>query len=126
MLRLNYNLILFTASKKTDYIFNEYNKEKIGLILRKCNLPFLNQIWQMLIKGKEEISKVSHAIEALEVLVIRIAYSCQLPSLEEVVDKIKSEKSNEFDQNSDNNEIGDDIKKILEIFPDGKVIKNNT
>ena len=96
------------------------------MILSKCNLPFLNQIWQMLIKGKEEISKVSHAIEALEVLVIRIAYSCQLPSLEEVVDKIKSEKSNEFEQNSDNNEIGDDIKKILEIFPDGKVIKNNT
>ena len=81
----------------------------------------------MLIKGKEEISKVSHAIEALEVLVIRIAYSCQLPSLEEVVNKIKSdEKINEFKKNSDNNEIGDDIKKILEIFPDGKVIKNNT
>ena len=126
MLHLNYNLILFIASKKTEHILNEYNKDKIDLILRKCNLPFLNQIWQMLIKGKEEISKVSHAIEALEVLVIRIAYSCQLPSLEEVVDKIKSEKSNEFQQNSDTNEIGDDIKKILEIFPDGKVIKNNT
>jgi DNA polymerase-3 subunit gamma/tau len=127
MLRLNYNLILFIVSKKTDHILNEYNKDKIDSILSKCNLPFLNQIWQMLIKGKEEISKVSHAIEALEVLVIRIAYSCQLPSLEEVVNKIKSdEKSNEFKKNGDNNEIGDDIKKILEIFPDGKVIKNNT
>ena len=49
-----------------------------------------------------------------------------MPSIEEVVNKIKNEKSNEFKQNNDNNEIGDDIKKILEIFPDGKVIKNNT
>lgn len=124
MLRLNYNLILFIASKKVAYISNEYNKDKIDYILRKCNLPFLNQIWQMLIKGKEEISKVSHAIEALEVLVIRIAYSSQLPSIEEVVDKIKNEKRDEFKQNNDNNGIGNDIKKILEIFPDGKVIQN--
>ena len=75
----------------------------------------------MLIKGKEEINKVAHGIEGLEVLVIRIAYSCQLPSLEEVVDKIKNEKSDEFKQNND---IGNDIKKILELFPNGKVIKN--
>ena len=126
MLRLNYNLILFIASKKTAHILTEYNKDKIDVILIKCNLPFLNQIWQMLIKGKEEISKVSHAMEALEILVIRIAYSCQLPSLEEVVDTIKNEKNDEFKRNSDNNEIGNDIKKILEIFPDGKVIQNKT
>ncbi len=124
MLRLNYNLILFIVSKEITDNSNGYNKDKIDLILKKCNLPFLNQVWQMLIKGKEEMSKVSHAIEALEVLVIRIAYSCQLPSIEEVVDKIKNQKSDEFKKNNDNNEIGNDIKKILEIFPDGKVIQN--
>jgi hypothetical protein len=29
-----------------------------------------------------------------------------------------------FKKNNDNNEIGNDIKKILELFPDGKVVKD--
>ncbi len=43
----------------------------------------------MLLRGKDEVNKVSHQIEALEILIIRIAYSSQLPSLETVVKKLK-------------------------------------
>ena len=95
----------------------------LKLILEKCNLPFLNQIWQMLITGKEEMHKVNHPIEALEILVVRLAYTCKLPSLEEVVDIVKDRKNSINLDVNDKEEIGDDIRKILDIFPEGKILK---
>ena len=49
----------------------------------------------------------------------------KLPSLENIVENIKTEKSYEINLNSDNNDIGNDIKKILDAFPEAKVIKNS-
>ena len=48
----------------------------------------------MLLRGKDEVNKVSHQMEACEILIIRIAYSSQLPSLETVVKKIKEDNNN--------------------------------
>ncbi|MAJ24317.1 MAG: DNA polymerase III, subunit gamma and tau [Rickettsiales bacterium] len=120
LLRVNYKLISSIASENNNY---NYYEEKYNNIIVKCDIPFLNQIWQMLLKGKEEMSKISNSIEALEVIIIRIAYSCKLPSLEEVVKKIKLEKKDELNLNIDNNNIGSDIKKILDAFPESKIVK---
>ena len=94
------------------------------MIIDKCDITFLNQIWQMLLKGKDEVSKVSHQIEALEILIIRIAYSSQLPSLETVVKKIKEDNDNELNFDIKDKNIGNEIKKILDAFPEGKIVKN--
>ena len=120
LLRVNYKLISSIASKHNDH---NYYQEKYNNIIVKCDIPFLNQIWQMLLKGKDEMSKISNSIEALEVIIIRIAYSCKLPSLEEVVKKIKLEKKDELNLNIDNNNVGSDIRKILDAFPESKIIK---
>ena len=77
----------------------------------------------MLLKGKDEANKVSHQMEALEILIIRIAYSSQLPSLETVVKKIKEDNNEELNLGAKDN-IGNDIKKILDAFPEGKILKN--
>ncbi len=122
LLNLNYNLISALASGKNKEIYDLTLFENIS---KKCNIPLLNQIWQMLVKGKQEMIVVAYPIEALEITIIRIAYTCRLPSLEEVVNSIKKEKNNELNLNIDNNEIGNDIKKILEIFPDGKIVKKD-
>ena len=84
LLNLTYSLISSIAAKTNIEI---YEKDKFQIIIDKCDIPFLNQIWHMLLKGKDEINKVSHQMEALEILIIRIAYSSQLPSLETVVKK---------------------------------------
>ena len=63
-------------------------------------------------------------MEALEILIIRIAYSSQLPSLEKVVKKIKEDNNNELNLDVKDNNIGNDIKKILDAFPEGKILKN--
>ena len=78
----------------------------------------------MLLRGKDEVNKVSHQIEALEILIIRIAYSSQLPSLETVVKKIKEDNNDELNFDVKDNNLGNDIKKILDAFPDGEVLKN--
>ena len=122
LLNLNYNLISALASGKNKEIYDLTLFENIS---KKCNIPLLNQIWQMLVKGKQEMIVVAYPIEALEITIIRIAYTCRLPSLEEVVNSIKKEKNNELNLNIDNNEIGNDIKKILEIFPDGEIVKKD-
>ena len=78
----------------------------------------------MLLRGKDEVNKVSHQMEALEILIIRLAYSSQLPSLETVVKKIKEDNNDELNLNVKGNSIGNDIKKILDAFPEGEVLKN--
>ena len=121
LLNLTYSLISSIAAKTNIEI---YEKDKFQIIIDKCDIPFLNQIWHMLLKGKDEINKVSHQMEALEILIIRIAYSSQLPSLETVVKKIKEDNNDELNLNVKGNSIGNDIKKILDAFPEGEVLKN--
>ena len=121
LLNVTYSLISCLAANTNIEI---YEKDKFQTIIDKCDIPFLNQVWHMLLRGKDEVNKVSHQMEALEILIIRIAYSSQLPSLEEVVKKIKEDNNNELNLDVKDNNIGNDIKKILDVFPKGKVLKN--
>ncbi|MDA9708443.1 DNA polymerase III subunit gamma/tau [Alphaproteobacteria bacterium] len=121
LLNVTYSLISSLAAKTNIEI---YEKDKFQTIIDKCNVPFLNQVWQMLLRGKDEVNKVSHQMEALEILIIRIAYSSQLPSLEAVVKKIKEDDNDVLNLDVKDNNIGNDIKKILDAFPEGKVLKN--
>ena len=121
LLNVTYSLISSLAANRNIEI---YEKEKFQTIMDKCGITFLNQVWQMLLRGKDEVNKVSHQIEALEILIIRMAYSSKLPSLETVVKKIKEDNNDELNLDIKPNNIGNDIKKILEIFPEGEVLKN--
>ena len=121
LLNVTYSLISSIAANTNIEI---YEKDKFQIIIDKCDIPFLNQVWHMLLRGKDEVNKVSHQIEALEILIIRIAYSSQLPSLETVVKKIKEDNNDELNLNVKDNNLGNDIKKILDAFPEGEVLKN--
>ena len=121
LLNVTYSLISSIAANTNIEI---YEKDKFQTIIDKCDIPFLNQVWHMLLRGKDEVNKVSHQIEALEILIIRIAYSSQLPSLETVVKKIKEDNNDELNLDVKDNNLGNDIKKILDAFPEGKILKN--
>ena len=121
LLNVTYSLISSIAANTNIEI---YEKDKFQTIIDKCDIPFLNQVWHMLLRGKDEVNKVSHQMEALEILIIRIAYSSQLPSLETVVKKIKEDNNDVLNLDVKDNNIGHDIKKILDAFPEGEVLKN--
>ena len=110
-------------TKESGSIYDEYNKEQIDLLLEKTSLSKLNQFWQILLKGKEEIRIAYRGIEALEVILIRLVYTSKLPSIEELLYSIKNKKDNDLNVNIDNNDIGNDLKKILDIFPKSKLIE---
>ena len=121
LLNVTYRLISSLADNKN---IETYEKDKFQTIIDNCDIPFLNQVWHMLLRGKDEVNKVSHQIEALEILIIRIAYSSQLPTLETVVKKIKEDNNDDLNFDVKDNNIGNDIKKILDVFSEGKILKN--
>ncbi len=122
LIHLTYTLLRFQSTKVNGSIYEEYNKEQIDLVLEKTSVSLLNQFWQTLLKGREEMRLAPQDIEALEIIVIRLAYSSKLPTIEQLVYSINEKKDNDLNINIDNNDIGNDIKKILNIFPGSKLI----
>lgn len=118
LIQLIYHLIVHVSLKEYKTIYEIYNKDMINELMKELNISFLNQTWQMLIKGKSEIINTPLKLESLEVLVIRIIYMKKLPTVEEVVTSINKDKDNVVEE-----EIGNDIKKILDLFPGSEVIK---
>ena len=122
LLHLTYTLLRFQSTKESETIYEEYNKEQIDLISEKTSLSLLNQFWQLLLKGREEMKIAPQDIEALEIIIIRLSYSAKLPTIEQLVYSINNKKDNDLNINNDNNKLGNDIKKILDIFPGSKLI----
>ena len=118
-MHLTYILLRFHATKENVSLYEEYNKEQIDLILKKLS-SLLNQFWQILLKGKEEIRLAPQGIEALEVIIIKW-YFIEIITIEELVFKIKNQKDNDLNFNIDNNDMGDDIKNFRYLSK-GKLI----
>lgn len=55
----------------------------------KLSIATLSKIWQMLIKGMNEMQTAPVPIDALEMILIRIAYSANLPSPAELLESVK-------------------------------------
>ncbi len=51
----------------------------------RLSLPLLSRAWQMLVKGTEEAGKAPNAATAVEMVLIRIAHTADLPSPDEVI-----------------------------------------
>ncbi len=60
-----------------------------------CGAPIaiLSKIWQMLIKGLNEIQYANVQIDALEMVLIRIAYSANLPTPAELLKEVKKKST---------------------------------
>ncbi len=54
-----------------------------------CSLATLSKIWQMLIKGISELNLAPSAVEALEMILLRVAYSASLPTPYEILNEVK-------------------------------------
>ena len=54
--------------------------ERGGALAKKLQVPALARLWQMLLKGAEEVQKTPDALMAAEMVLIRIAYAANLPT----------------------------------------------
>ncbi len=68
---------------------SEIEKTTFTDLSGKCSLAILSKIWQMLIKGITEINMAPSAVEALEMILLRVAYSASLPTPYEILNEVK-------------------------------------
>ena len=68
---------------------SEIEKQTFMNLSNSCSLAILSKIWQMLIKGITELNLAPSALEALEMILLRIAYSASMPTPMELLNEVK-------------------------------------
>ena len=81
-------VLLIPALLKDDKL-SEAEREFLKTTSSKTNVAVLSKIWQMLIKGLSETQNAPVPIDALEMVLIRIAYSASLPTPAELLESVK-------------------------------------
>ena len=62
-------------------------------LAEKLSVPVLSRAWQMLLKGVNEVQYAPQPMNALEMLLVRLAYVADLPTPGEIVAKMQSESA---------------------------------
>ena len=70
-------------------------QEKIKQFAGKFSVAVLARVWQMLIKGFDEIKQVPNTLSAVEMILIRLSYIGMMPSPTEILEKIENQNSAE-------------------------------
>ena len=109
------------GEKNLDTFMNSIpDGEKAGILkISKISLPGLTRAWQILLKGIEEIRAAPNPDEAGSMILIRLAYSCNLPDPASLVKKIQASlEENKTTFNDSLKEKDDDKKNTSEIIND--------
>lgn len=105
----NYNLVQYSNSQK----------EQMLEISTKISLSSLTKIWQILNKGKVEISLASSQKITFEMLLVRICHLVSLPNLEDILLKNNDNFIEKTPNNKDENDIANEI---LRNFSGAKIV----
>lgn len=81
--------VLLIPAFANDEKLSETEKLFLKETSAKTNIALLSKIWQMLIKGLGELQTAPVPIDALEMVLIRIAYSASLPTPAELLESVK-------------------------------------
>lgn len=110
-----------------DFINDSSLGEADKLMCKKLNaapISILSKIWQMLIKGLSELQYATVQIDALEMIVMRIAYSANLPSPADILKDLKKKSVlNKTDDTSTNSLDTDDVKDCISLETTDDLIK---
>lgn len=68
---------------------SEVEKNTFEVLSQTSSLAILSKIWQMLIKGIGELNLAPSSVEALEMILLRVAYSASLPTPYEILNEVK-------------------------------------
>ncbi|MGB0573458.1 MAG: DNA polymerase III subunit gamma/tau [Hyphomicrobiales bacterium] len=104
------SMIKLGISTQSDLLSSEQHTE-IKSIINDIDISTLVHMWQILLKGNEEIKNSFDQNISLEMLLIKLCYSNQLPPIEDLVSKIENSMG---DNKTENNDIKPETKKINE------------
>ena len=60
-------------------------KRRAGALAERLSVPLLSRAWQMLLKGLDEAAEAPNPLSAAEMVLIRIAYTADLPAPDELM-----------------------------------------
>nr|WP_260480052.1 DNA polymerase III subunit gamma/tau [Bartonella quintana] len=83
----------FTPEIAEDLSLTEVEHSRSLDFSKKLSVPVLSRNWQMLLKGLQEVSETTRPLQAAEMLLIRLAYTADLPTLDEALKKLTQEKT---------------------------------
>ncbi len=80
----------------SDSNLAESEKELCRKLSGSVSIAILSKIWQMLLKGVSELAIAPVQIDALEMILIRVAYSASLPTPFEILNDVKKNSNLTF------------------------------
>ena len=110
------SMIKLGISTQSDVLSSEQHLE-IKSIISDVDISTLVHMWQILLKGNTEIKNTFDQSISLEMLLIKLCYSNQLPPIEDIISKIENRMS---DNETDDNVINSETKKNSELTENSK------
>ena len=79
LMDLTHAITLAKVSRHDDPALAEADRERIADWAQKLGFAPLNRLWQLLLKGHDEVLRANNPLEHLEMLLLRIIYAASLP-----------------------------------------------
>jgi len=98
-----------------DATISEVERDFCNKVSTNISIAILSKIWQMMIKGINEIQVSPVQIDALEMILIRVAYSASLPTPYELLNDVK--KNSELKINTYISTPSHTTKEIESVAP---------
>ncbi len=111
------SLIKIKIQIKNNYLSSD-QIEKINSIIQNIDISSLIHMWQMLLRGYNEVMESFDNNVALEMLLIKLCYSSQLPPIDSLISKFEDSMDGEKNK-APTKEIKIDIK-IPESYDEAK------
>ncbi|MFD1941633.1 DNA polymerase III subunit gamma/tau [Paradevosia shaoguanensis] len=80
--------IKVVPSAADDVSLTPDERKRGAELASKLGMRALTRAWQILFKGFEEVSKAGNALQAAEMVLVRLAYAADLPSPDELLSKL--------------------------------------
>jgi DNA polymerase-3 subunit gamma/tau len=94
--------IRITPDAANDVAFSENERNFAAGLSDKLSIPILTKLWQMLLKGLQEVRIAPEPAASAEMVLIRIAHSADLPSPADVIRSVKKEVAAQATSNTNN------------------------
>ena len=90
LMDLTHAITLAKVSRHDDPALAAGDRERIGDWAQKLGFAPLNRLWQLLLKGHDEVLRANNPLEHLEMLLLRVIYAASLPDPGELAKLLES------------------------------------
>jgi DNA polymerase-3 subunit gamma/tau len=106
-----------------DVSLSEHDRIAAKKLADGLSMPILTRLWQMLLKGISEVKLAPSPLSALEMLLVRIAYSSQLPTPVKIIKNLDTQKKTPelvfqaVDSNvQESDQVAENFEQAVELF----------